>query len=64
MEWIDSDSGRIPILSWCSDVQKTAMDQAVHKNVATSVIDVKPVMSSSRMQLVVQSALLPSRKSF
>ncbi len=30
MEWTDSDSGRIPILSWCNNVEKTAMDQAVN----------------------------------
>lgn len=30
VEWTDSDSGRIPILSWCNNVEKTAMDQAVN----------------------------------
>ncbi|MCK4807644.1 MAG: RtcB family protein, partial [Candidatus Aegiribacteria sp.] len=30
VEWTDSDSGRIPILSWCRDVEKTATIQAVN----------------------------------
>ena len=30
MEWTDSDSGRIQILSWCRNIEKTAMVQAVN----------------------------------
>lgn len=30
MEWKNSSCGRIPILSWSTDIEKTAMDQAVN----------------------------------
>lgn len=45
VEWTDSNSGRIPILSWCKDVEKTAFTQTLNLSLHTQLFHHVAIMA-------------------